>query len=251
LQLSLDRRFANGPTIQIHYTLSKSLDSRSFDPAFTAAGAGSTATAANTPFDIFNRRLNYGISDFDRTHSFGSNFVVELPFGRGRRFGSNAGRPVDRVIGGWQLAGLFRVTSGRPFSIFAGSNTFSNVVGSFANCSGCTRADGDTHEEDGLVWYLRPEERARFSAPAAGELGNTGRNFFRGDGFFNLDLSLSKRTPLTERVSFELRADFSNVTNTPSFGFPTVTRTDATFGRIRATVASTARQTMLGAKIVF
>jgi hypothetical protein len=177
--------------------------------------------------------------------------VVELPFGRGRRFAGSAGSTLDKVIGGWQAAGLFRVTSGRPFSVFAGANTFSSVVGSFANCNGCSPHDGDTHEEGGLVWYLFPEERARYSAPAAGQLGNTGRNFLRSDGFFNLDLSVSKRTSLSERFSLELRADFSNLTNTPSFGLPTTTFTDPTFGRIRATVSSFARQTMLGAKILF
>lgn len=251
LQATVDRRFTRGASLQVSYTLSKSLDTRSFDPAFTIAGSGSTATAVNTPFDIFNRRLNYALSDFDRTHSVTSNFVLELPFGRGHRLAGNSGSWINRVLGGWQVSGLFRVTSGRPFSVFAGSNTFSSVTGSFANCSGCTRADGEVHEEGGLIWYLRPEERARYTAPAAGELGSTGRNFLRGDGFFNLDASLNKKTNITERLKLELRADLSNITNTPSFGAPTVSITDATFGRIRATVSSTARQTMLGAKLVF
>jgi hypothetical protein len=251
LQILFDRRFASGATIQFNYTYSKSLDTRSFDPVFTTAGAGSTGTAANSPFDIFNRRLNYALSDFDRTHNVGSNFVVEMPFGRGKLLASNVGPWANRIIGGWQIAGLMTISSGRPFSTFAGANTFSNQVGSFTNCNGCKRSDGKVHEEGGLVWYFFPEERARFSAPAAGELGNTGRNFFRGPRFFNIDTSLSKRTSITERITLELRADFSNVLNTPSFGFPTLIFTDATFGRIRSSVVSTARQTMLGAKINF
>ena len=78
-----------------------------------------------------------------------------------------------------------------------------------------------------------------------------GRNFFRGDRFFNLDFSLAKKTAITERFKLELRADFTNLTNTPSFGFPTATLTSATFGRIRDTVSSSSRQAMLAAKISF
>ncbi|MBL8291841.1 MAG: carboxypeptidase regulatory-like domain-containing protein [Bryobacterales bacterium] len=251
LQLSLNRRFKNGANIQAFYTWSKSLDTRSFDPAFTLASAGTSQTAGNSPQDINNRRLNYALSDFDRTHQFQVIGVQELPFGRGRRFLSNAGGVVHRLVSGWNLSGLFRVTSGRPFSVFAGSNTFNSFLGSFANCSGCSRSDGSVHEEDGLVWYLNAAERARFTGPGSGEQGNVGRNFFRGDRVLNLDLSIAKKTPLSERVTLELRADFTNFTNSPSFGFPTTTITSATFGRIRDTVVSSSRQTMLAAKISF
>jgi hypothetical protein len=251
LQLGVDRQFRSGATVKAYYTWSKSLDTRSFDPTFTLAGAGSTQTAANTPLDINNRRLNYAISDFDRTHQLQMIGVQELPFGRGRRFLSGAGGAIDRIVGGWNLSGLFRLTSGRPFSVFAGSNTFNSFVGSFANCSGCSRADGAVRDQDGLVWYFNEAERGRFSAPATGELGDTGRNFFRGDRVLNLDFSLAKKTRLSERFHLELRADFTNVTNTPSFGFPTATITSAIFGRIRDSVVSSSRQTMLSAKLHF
>ena len=106
-------------------------------------------------------------------------------------------------------------------------------------------------DEDGLVWYFNQAERGRFTTPGTGELGNVGRNFFRGDRVLNLDFSLAKKTRLTERFNLELRGDFTNVTNSPSFGFPTTTITSATFGRIRDTVSSSSRQTMVAAKINF
>ncbi|MCC6538504.1 MAG: hypothetical protein IT162_13190, partial [Bryobacterales bacterium] len=251
LQLSVNRRFASGANIQVHYTWSKSMDTRSFDPAFTLAGTGASGTAANTPLDINNRRLNYALSDFDRPHQLHMFGSMELPFGKGKRFLSGAGGVVDRVLGGWNLSGLFRLDSGRPFSIFAGTNSFNSVVGAFANCNGCSRSDGAVRDEGGLVWYLDPAERAKFTQPGIGELGSTGRNFLRGDRFLNLDFSLAKRTNLTERVNMELRVDFSNFTNSPSFGMPTGTLTSATFGRIRDTVSSSSRQTMLGLKLNF
>ncbi len=251
LQASVNKRFGSGANVQVFYTWSKSLDTRSYDPAFTLAGAGATQTAGNTPFDINNRRINYAVSDFDRTHQLQAIAVQELPFGRGKRFASSANGAVDRLIGGWNLSGLLRLSSGRPFSVFAGSNTFNSVVGSFANCTRCSRSDGAVRQEDGLVWYFDPTERGRFTAPGTGELGNTGRNYFRGDRFVNLDFSLAKKTRLSERFQLELRADFTNVTNSPSFGFPTTTTTSATFGRIRDTVSSSSRQTMLAAKVNF
>ncbi len=251
LQMTLNRRFANGANVNVAYTWSKSLDTRSYDPVFTVAPAGSAQSASSSPQDIYNRKLNYALSDFDRTHTLNGFGVWELPVGRGKPLARDAGPVLQRLIGGFQVSGLFRATSGRPFSVFAGANTFFNGPQAYADCSACTRALGQVREEQGLKWYFDPTERAKFSIPAAGTQGNTGRNFFRGDRFINLDFSLSKKTQLSERMQLELRADFLNLTNTPSFGFPTAVVTSGIFGRIRADVVSVSRQTMLGAKLNF
>jgi hypothetical protein len=250
LQIQLERRLANGFSGQISYVFSKSLDTRSFDPVFTLTSAGATQTAANLPFDINNRKLNYARSDFDRTHVVQSNFLYELPFGRGKRFAVDNGL-ADRLIGGWQVAGIMIISSGRPFTASSGFNTFNNGVNSTIDCNDCSRSLGGIHEQAGLVWYFRPEELAKMSAPAAGSLGNTGRNYFTGPGSFNLDASLLKRTAITERVNFELRVDVTNLTNTPTFGFPTTTFSSTTFGRIRDTVSSFSRKVQVGAKFNF
>jgi Cna protein B-type domain./TonB-dependent Receptor Plug Domain. len=252
LQVQVEKRFSSGFTYQLSYTLSKSLDTRSFDPAFTTAATGSSQSASSTPFDIGNRRLNYALSDFDRTHVVQSYWLLELPFGRGRRFASSAGPMLERLIGGWQVAGFLTISSGRPFTIFSGYNTFSNVVQSTANCSGCKRGDGGVYQgAGGFAWYLTPEEIAKFQPVGPGELGNTGRNFFRGPGSFVMNASFMKRTALTERFNLELRADITNLTNTPTFGFPTAVVTSTTFGRIRDTIDSESRKIQLGAKINF
>src|SRR5262249_42923348 len=150
------------------------------DPTLTVVSTGNSASAADTPFDINNRKLNYSFSDFDRPHVVQWNFVAELPFGRGKSWFSNASGVANRVIGGWEIAGLGRLTSGRPFSTFAGTNTVSNIVQTTANCNGCARGDGSpfTEPQSGLLWYFDAPERAKFSAPGAGQLGNTPRNFF-------------------------------------------------------------------------
>src|SRR5207253_11007435 len=68
LELKLERRYGNGTSYLVGYTLSRSKDTRSFDPAFTLVGTGNAQSASSTPFDINNRALNYPLSDLDRLH---------------------------------------------------------------------------------------------------------------------------------------------------------------------------------------
>ena len=251
LEIKLDRRFSNGYSYLIGYTLSRSRDTRSFDPAFTVVGTGSAQSASSTPFDVFDRSLNYAPSDFDRPHVFQAQGVYELPFGQGKSFGGNVNRLTDVFIGGWTLSGQMVVQSGRPMTVYAGSNTFSNVVQTPANCNDCSRSLGSVHEEDGLIWYFSPDERAKFSVPGAGEFANVGRNYFRGPGGWVASMSLAKRTRTVGTQLLEIRVDATNVFNHPTFGFPTLVATSNTFGRIRNTVTSTARQVVIGAKYYF
>ena len=253
LEAQVTRRLSNGVTWNVGYTWSKSLDTRSFDPTITVVGTGNAQTAGSTPFDINNRRLNYAPSDFDRRHALQGNFVWELPVGKGKRLLGSAGGAVDRVLGGWQLAGLGRVTSGRPFTVYSGSNTFSNVNQSTANCTGCSAGAGSPFLDaaSGLIWYFDPALRAKFTAPGAGEFGNTGRNAFTGPHFAVLDVSLLKRVAITEKIKLELRADATNITNSVMFGAPTADITSGTFGRIRSSVTSGSRKIQIGAKIHF
>lgn len=251
-QAQIERRLSAGLTFQAGYTFSKSLDTRSFDPAFTVVSSGGVQSAGSTPSDIYDRRGNYALSDFDRTHVFQTYWLYELPFGRGRRFGSGVHGLTERIIGGWQVAGFGTIGGGRPFSVYSGFTTFNNVVQSFANCANCTRDLGSVFDGPGGVkWYLTADEIAKFSSPGFGEQGNTGRNFLRGPGSIGFDASILKRTAINERWNVELRADVTNFLNTPVFGFPTASTASTLFGRIRDTVISGSRKIQLGAKINF
>lgn len=253
LELITKRRITNGIGFQVGYTYAISKDTRSFDPVFTTVARGTAQSASSTPFDINNRRLNYAWSDFDRRHALQANYVVELPFGKNRKFFSDIPGVLDYVIGGWQLAGNVLWVSGRPFTVYSGFNTFSNAVSSTANCSGCTRNMGSVVQELGTNYYFTAEQRAMFSIPAPGEIGNTGRNFFIGPPEFRTDVSLSKKFRFTERYSFDLRVDATNLTNTPSFAAPNAvtSSTTAPFGRIRESVVSFARRIQFSGKFNF
>jgi hypothetical protein len=251
LEMKLERRFSRGMGYFIGYTLSRSKDTRSYDPAFTVVSTANNQSASSTPFDVRDRSLNYALSDFDRTHVFQGQWVVELPFGHGHRFGSGAPAAVDAIVAGWQVAGQVVIESGRPMTVYSGSNTFTNVVQTPSNCAGCSPDMGDVHEEGGIVFFFTPEDRAKFSNPDAGQYSNVGRNFFRSPMFSNLNVTVSKRTRVMRQQSLEFRLDATNVLNRPSFGFPTLTMTSATFGRIFNAVASSSRQVQLGVKYLF
>jgi hypothetical protein len=255
LQLVVQRKFTRNLTFQGSYTFSKSLDTRSFDPAFTVAGRGTGQSASSTPFNINDRRLNYARSDFDQTHYFVGYGIWDLPFGKGQRFGADAPPVLHQLIEGWNLNGVFTMSSGRPFTVYSGANQVGNVVSVPANCNNCPRTMGDVNKTaanfGGVPGYFTADEIARFSQPAPGTVGNTGRNYFNGPRRLNLDAALLKRTSIREGMNLELRFEFFNVLNTPTFGFPTAVFTSATFGRIRDTVLSESRKIRFGAKLNF
>jgi hypothetical protein len=270
LEAQLKRRFRNGTSYQVSYTWAKSLDTRSFDPTFTVVGRGATQSGSSTPLDLRNRRLNYARSDFDRRHSLQANGVYELPFGNGKPFFNGVNGIVDRLIGGWQMAGVFALQSGRPFTVYSGSNTLSNAIQSPANCSGCSPNMGKAFFDSngGTIFFFDQNTRGTalfnpatntrgiFSVPEPGTLGNTSRNFFTAPTFFQWDMSFSKLIRFgeargSEAHGLQFRADLQNVTNTPVFDFPTATITDTTFGRIRTSVQNTARRVQFSLRYSF
>jgi hypothetical protein len=252
LEFIMKKRLSGGVSYQLAYTYSLSKDTRSFDPTFTTVSTGAAQSASSTPFDINNRDLNYSYSDFDRRHSLQGYYVFELPLGRGRRFGSDMPKALDFLIGGWQLAGNLLFASGRPFTVFSGINTFSNVVSSTANCNNCPRDLGSLVERNGTNYWFTEDQVALFTIPNPGEQGNTPRNYFIGPRQFQTDASLSKKFRFSERYSFDLRVDARNLTNSPSFGIPVATVTSgAALGEIRTSVVSFSRRIQFSGKFNF
>src|SRR5262249_27008767 len=161
--------------------------------------------------------LNYAWSDFDRRHVFQGTYVYELPFGKGKMFapGNNL---VDYIVSGWQVSGTVIWMSGRPFTAYSGYLTMNNIVQSTANCNGCSRNLGHLVLESGKNFWFDSAARALFPLPTApgvpGSIGNTGRNFFLAPIYFQTDISVLRKFRFTERLSFDLRVDARNLTNT-------------------------------------
>jgi Carboxypeptidase regulatory-like domain/TonB-dependent Receptor Plug Domain len=249
------RRMTRGLAYQVAYTWSLSKDNRSWDPSLSTVSRGSVQAASSTPFDINDRSLNYSWSDFDRRHVLQGTWVYELPFGKGRHW-SIDNSVVDHVIGGWQVSGTLQSMSGRPFTVYSGLTTFSNVVQTTANCSGCSRSLGSLVQEGTAAtgtrnFWFDAADRALFSAPAPGQLGNTPRNYFIAPVYNQLDVSILKKFRITETISFDLRADIRNFTNHPSFDNPTAVLNNSLFGRINDTVTNTARRIQVAGKLYF
>src|SRR4030095_10585131 len=178
LQLIFKRRITAGLGFQFGYTLSESQDNRSWDPSLSTVSTGSVQSASSTPFDLRDRHLNYTWSDFDRRHVFQGTYTYELPFGKGKKFLSGVPSIVDHIIGGWQMAGTVLWMSGRPFTVYSGITTLSNVVQSPANCTDCSRNIGSLVLEGGRNFWFDTDARSKFSQPVTGSIGNSGRNFF-------------------------------------------------------------------------
>lgn len=255
LEVQFSRRMNQDFGFQIAYTLAKSEDTRSFDPTFAVANRGTAQSAANTPFDINNRELNYARSDFDRRHALQGYFTANLPFGKGKRFMSDANGLVDRLVGGFELAGIIRWYSGRPFTIYSGINTLSNVLQTPASCNNCSSTLGDiTLAPNGRNIFLTPEQQTQLFAPAAGEFSNVGRNFFTGPKLFQFDVTLGKRIRFTENTNLELRLEAQNATNTPSFAVPSdanLVISSANFGLVAGNTVSGSRKVQIAAKFNF
>jgi hypothetical protein len=251
LQFIFKRRINTGLGFQFGYTLSKSKDNRSWDPSLSTVSSGSVQSASSTPFDLRDRNLNYTWSDFDRRHVFQGTYTYDLPFGKGRTFFSKMPAVLEHVFGGWETAGTVLWMSGRPFTVYSGINTVSNVVQSTADCNGCSRNSGTLVLETGRNFWFDQATRSQFSAPAPGSIGNTGRNFFLAPNYFQWDASLAKKFRITERVAFDLRFDARNVLNNPSFDNPTAVITSVLFGRINDSVTNNARRMQVSGKLSF
>ena len=224
LQLSL-RHQAGSARFAVNYTWSKSIDN----------GANEGGGFGYYQIDNFNLRLNRARSNFDHPHVLMGSGTYTLPVGKTRRAGANWPRWLDSLAAGWDLGLLAIWESGTPFSVLSGFQTAATASFSLADFTGDRNTGAVGRRADGVYWFS-PEQIARFSMPAAGEVGNSGRNAFRGPRLFNADLSLSKRFTIAERHAILFRAEAYNLFNNVNFANPSASLPAATLGKINSTV---------------
>jgi hypothetical protein len=219
LQASLHKQTSYGVQFDFNYTFSKSIDITSAASRVGFNG-GILGSQLNNAFDL---RQHRGVSDFDTTHQVNANWIAELPFGKGKPLAAAASPMLDAFVGGWQLSGMFRWTSGFPFSVGNGYSWASDW-----NYSGLAQMvtrpkTGAYVQPDGSVSVFADPNAAYndFTTTFPGQSGS--RNALRGPGFVELDMGLSKRWKLPfENHSVQFRWEVFNVPNQVRFNVQSV-----------------------------
>ncbi len=217
-QLKVTQRFRNGLQLLGSYTYGKALD--------YGGSAASGGGAVGNPQTVTNLAAGHGPSGFDVRHRAVISGVYEMPWGPGRRWLTEGG-VLGAIVGGWQLAGIATMTTGRPFTVFMQTGV-NNGAPSWPNRIGPGTLDNPTVD----LWY-NPRD---FVAPPPNTYGNSGRGILYGPGHVNFDTSLSKRFTIVGRSNVEFRWDAFNLFNRPGFGFPNQNFDAPTAGRITTTV---------------
>jgi Carboxypeptidase regulatory-like domain len=217
LEIGLHRQMSQGLLFGFNYTYSKSLDIESQ----AERGAHFLTDSVINPWDPSQM---YGPSDYDLRHQINAYWVAQLPFGRGKRFGGGVNGWADALIGGWQLSGTTRWTSGFPFSVFMGyvwptnwdEMGWANVTGKPIPMS-TTLIPGTNGFASPNVFSDPTEASAGFDYAFPGESGV--RNNIRGQGYFGWDMNLEKswKIPRFESQSIQARWSVFNVANTTRF----------------------------------
>jgi hypothetical protein len=223
LQFKLRHPPVHGLTVDLGYTLAKSLDIGSETERANQLG---NTDGAYTNFAIqntWNPKLNKGPSDFDVRNMITGDWVYALPVGRGKAVLANSNRLVDAFLGGWQWAGLGRWTTGLPFTIqsAAWATNYNNPGFSIATSpivlhrhitNGVPQVlDSSTVTAIGSGLFFGSPIRL----PYAGEAGE--RNNYYGDGYFDIDSSLTKSWHFGDVGALKISAEAYNISNSARF----------------------------------
>jgi hypothetical protein len=229
LRVALSRRMSAGLSVSGSYVLAKTED----------YGSSGTTRPQN---NFADREAEKGPADFDVRHRVVVSYIWELPW-------TFQSRPLQAILGGWQISGASQWQSGSPLNIIL--STDNSLTG---NRLDRPNLNGDPELSEPLPtqWF----NVAAFARPAAGEFGNLPRNVLVGPSFANTDVALIKKFGLPRDVRAEFRAEVYNLTNTTNFGTPNLQFGSATFGQISRTRtirgdAGSSRQVQLGLKLHF
>ena len=233
LQFSATRRFTAGFSGSFNYIYSHTLDDEyegGIEPLFaTALGSPSFRTVIDPARPSL---YNYGPADQDIRHVISANYLWDLPFHSGSGI-------LNNVLGGWQWSGIILHNTGTPFSVYYTSmassvlgNASSERVLGFMNNLQSVTCDNPN------VVCLTKSQFIATTSPALHQVtwGSNARNFFRGPGYFDTDMSLQKNIKATERLTFTVGASAYNIFNHPNFDRPISSVSSGSFGHILETV---------------
>jgi hypothetical protein len=233
LQTKLETRFGSSINTIVTYTWSKNISD--------------IARVQNH----YDRRASRSLGQFDAPHRVTISGAFDLPFGRDRRFLSNAPPAVDYALGGWNLSTFSTFQSGFPLEYsLARSNIFAVGTGpQFPDVVGDPMEGISGSHQERLSRFFNT---AAFAQPKDFTFGNAGARIgtVRSPGMNNINLTLTKDFPVTESVRFRLRASSFNLTNTPVFAAPNTQFGTGNFGVV-FNQANMSRQTELALRLVF
>jgi len=188
----------------------------------------------------------------DVSHRFVLSYSYELPFGRGKAFGSKWHPALDGVLGGWQFNGITTLQSGFPLSIRTRTDS-SQSVGQGTqrpNSTGKSAALDYSRDRDAKLneWF----DITAFTQPATFTFGNVGRTLpdVRADRVRNFDLSIFKNFQVSEKMRLQFRSEFFNAFNRPLFAAPNVQLGAPAFGTISGQ-ANNPRQIQMALRLRF
>ncbi|SPF48058.1 conserved exported hypothetical protein [Candidatus Sulfopaludibacter sp. SbA4] len=237
MQLSFQKRFAHGFSLNTNYVWSKMLSN------YDSSGWGSR-NGTNTIQNSYARNTTYSLSNFDVPQNWKGSVVYALPFGKGQKF-LNSGGIADAFLGGWQVSSLFLYQSGNVFTAQMNSNnTNSQANSQYPNVvPGVPLYPAN---KTAAEWF----NPAAFSAPAQYTYGNAGRNILRGPRYSDVDFSAAKTVRIMERAQIQFRFDATNALNHTSLGIPNSSIGGSTVGQITGAQLSS-RTLQLGARLSF
>jgi hypothetical protein len=215
LQAKINRRFTRGYSALIAYTWSHNLDN---GPAPPDLGLG-----GDYPQDPFDVASEYGNADIDVRNNLTAAQMIELPFGRGKRFLSDPNRVEDIFLGGWQLNSITTLHGGTPFNILSNASN-SLYPGLRPDLVGVPYVGHRTKSE----WfnpYAFTVPSGQVASSTSGSIaplvpGNVARNLLYGPGYTDEDVSLFKVLSLPHEMQFQVRVEAFNVLNTARYGQP-------------------------------
>ena len=266
LQLTANKAFSNGLELLVNYTWSKSIDDASIgDDNVTWLGSFTSLQDPNKPW------LERSLSTFDTPSVLKFSYSYDLPFGRGRAFGSGMPRALDALIGGWKTNGIWQISDGRPLAITVsnGGTPIPTYGGQRPNITGTLKRNYGPDWQD---QFFTDPNAAPTNNNSVGDILNVPNQFTLGNMprttsmvrtplAFTSDLSVSKQFLLTnahEGVHLELRLEAQNAFNHPLFslgtpgpyGDSTLNVGDPSFGIIPR-MQNSPRQVQLAVKISF
>jgi len=257
LQLKGEKRFGSGGTLMGNFVWAKQIGNTDTSTFFfeTATQAGGFANSASIQ-DYNNLKAERSILSYEVPYRAVISYILNLPFGKGQKFGRDATGALNAIISGWGVNGITTLQHGFPVGVNVGHGGNYPLANNFGAGSlrpnftaGCSK--GSTYSGNDRIngWF----KTSCFSSPGAYAYGNEPRvdTGISADGIKNFDFSMLKNTKVTEGTSLQFRAEFFNIFNRKQFGPPDGSLNDPTFGQVLSTDANQPRLIQLSLRVNF